>query len=127
MTVFAVDAAPPAVRGELTRWFLEIKPGVFVGTVNARIRRLLWERIIQSQECRGAVMLYSTNTEQGFAAETHGMPRRRIVDMEGILLVCCAPDNAVNTTPAGVVQESPSESFADQLANVELLHDDSAQ
>ena len=31
MTVIAMDAAPESVRGELTRWFLELKPGVFIG------------------------------------------------------------------------------------------------
>lgn len=41
MVVIAMDCAPENVRGELTRWFLELKPGVFVGNVNARIRELL--------------------------------------------------------------------------------------
>ena len=45
MTVIAMDTAPEGVRGELTRWFLELTPGVFVGQVNERIRDLLWERI----------------------------------------------------------------------------------
>ena len=46
MTVFVFDNAKPGLRGELNRWFLELKPGVFVGNVNARIRDLLWDRII---------------------------------------------------------------------------------
>ena len=58
MTVIAMDAAPEGVRGELTRWFLELKPGVFIGKVNARIRDLLWERICQTDAANGAVMAY---------------------------------------------------------------------
>ena len=45
MTVIVMDGAPESVRGELKRWFLELKPGVFVGRVNVRIRELLWKRI----------------------------------------------------------------------------------
>ena len=45
MTVIVMECAPESVRGELTRWFLELKPGVFVGNVNVRIRELLWKRV----------------------------------------------------------------------------------
>lgn len=30
MTVFAFDYAKPGLRGELNRWFLELKPGFFL-------------------------------------------------------------------------------------------------
>ncbi len=49
MTVLVMDRVAESVRGELTRWFLELKPGVFVGTVNARVRSLLWERICKEK------------------------------------------------------------------------------
>lgn len=52
MTVIAMDTAPEGVRGELTRWFLELKPGVFVGKVNVRIRDLLWESDLQDRSGR---------------------------------------------------------------------------
>lgn len=65
MTVIAMDTAPEGVRGELTRWFLELKPGVFVGKVNVRIRDLLWERICKTDAADGAVMAYSDTNEQG--------------------------------------------------------------
>ena len=51
MTVIVMDGAPENVRGELKRWFLELKPGVFVGRVNVRIRELLWERICSTYGC----------------------------------------------------------------------------
>lgn len=87
MTVIVLDCAPETVRGELTKWFLELKPGVFVGNVNARIRDLLWERICMAGLANGAVMVYQSNTEQGFAMRLHGEPRRKIVDLEGIQLI----------------------------------------
>ena len=87
MVVIAMDCAPESIRGELTRWFLELKPGVFVGNVNARIRDLLWDRICTTNKANGAVMAYSCSTEQGFAMRLAGDPRRKIVDLDGIQLV----------------------------------------
>lgn len=87
MTVFVLDAASEAVRGELTRWFLEVKPNVFVGKVNVKIRNLLWERICQGKVERGAVMIYDTPGEQGFEMKLHGTPRRRVVDFDGVQLI----------------------------------------
>lgn len=87
MVIFSLDAAPVSVRGELTRWFLELKPGVFVGNVNKRIRELLWERICSASSVRGAVMVYSTNNEQGFELQIYGYPDRTVVDLDGIQLI----------------------------------------
>ncbi len=87
MVIFTLDAAPSAIRGELTRWFLELKPGVFVGNVNKRIRELLWERICKTVNVRGAVMVFSTNNEQGFELEIYGSPGRTVIDLDGIQLI----------------------------------------
>ena len=38
MTVIVANDVPPATRGLLRRWFVEPKPNVFVGSVNARTR-----------------------------------------------------------------------------------------
>ena len=82
MTVIVMDCAPESVRGELTRWFLELKPGVFIGKVNVKIRELLWERICQDERARGAVMVYDSNNEQGFEMKIYGDPKRRVIDNE---------------------------------------------
>lgn len=88
MTVIAMDCAPQTIRGELTRWMLEIKPGVFVGNINVKIRDLLWLRLCESRpEGNGAVMVFSTNNEQGFAMRLCGNPKRTVVDLEGIQVI----------------------------------------
>ena len=92
MTVIAMDAAPEGVRGELTRWFLELKPGVFIGKVNTRIRDLLWERICQTDAADGAVMAYAASNEQGFSMRVFGVPKRRVKDFEGIQLITIQKD-----------------------------------
>ncbi|WP_423232601.1 type I-E CRISPR-associated endoribonuclease Cas2e, partial [Bacillus licheniformis] len=43
MTVLVLTACPAGLRGHLTRWLLEISPGVFVGHVPARVRDALWD------------------------------------------------------------------------------------
>ena len=92
MTVIAMDAAPEGVRGELTRWFLELKPGVFIGKVNTRIRDLLWERICQTDAADGAVMAYAAPNEQGFSMRVFGVPKRRVKDFEEIQLITIQKD-----------------------------------
>lgn len=87
MTVIVLDCAPESIRGELTRWFLELKPGVFVGKVNVKIRDLLWKRIIQLSETAGAVMVFETASEQGFEMRLHGAPKRCVIDLEGVQLI----------------------------------------
>lgn len=87
MTVFVLERAKPSVRGELNRWFLELKPGVFVGKVNARVRELLWQRICGENLADGAVMVYAASTEQGYAMELFGEPTRKVVGIEGIQLI----------------------------------------
>lgn len=86
MIVISIDNAPENLRGELTKWLLEIKPGVFVGKVNATVREILWEKVCE-RATYGAVLVYSYNTEQGFDVKLHGTPRREVVDVEGIKLI----------------------------------------
>ncbi len=87
MTVFVFDNAKPGLRGELNRWFLELKPGVFVGNVNTRIRELLWDRICDEKMADGAVMVYPAANEQGFEMSLFGQPHREMVDLEGVQLI----------------------------------------
>ena len=87
MIVIVSECASPSLRGELTRWLLETKAGVFVGNVSALVRENLWNKVCDKQETGGALLIYSTNTEQGFAMELHGTPRRTVIDLEGIQLI----------------------------------------
>ena len=93
MTVIAMDGAPENVRGELKRWFLELKPGVFVGRVNMPIRELLWERICGTDHADGAVMVFSAPTEQGFEMRVQGGPKRYVTDFEGSQLITVANED----------------------------------
>src|SRR6266567_3939393 len=66
MVVLILERVPPGLRGELTRWFLEPKAGVFVGRVSALVRDRLWEKACSKAGGGGCLILYSSDNEQGF-------------------------------------------------------------
>ena len=79
--------APEKLRGLLTRWLLETKPGVFVGKLNARVRELLWKKVCSDCNQTGALLIYSSDTEQGFRIEMCGDPTRTVIDLDGLQLI----------------------------------------
>ncbi len=87
MCVIVMDNALPRLRGELTRWLLEVKPGVFVGKIGAAVREKLWEKVRKDGEAAGALLLYSSDTEQGFQIELYGDHKRTVEDLDGIQLI----------------------------------------
>lgn len=86
MTIFIVENAKPGLRGRLTRWMLEVRAGVFVGTLSRRVRDLLWLKI-RATHPGGSLLIYRAPNEQGFTVESHGDPSRLIIDKEGLQLV----------------------------------------
>ena len=87
MVVFILERVPVSLRGELTRWMLELKAGVFIGSISALVRDLLWEKVGQSLKGGGAILIHSSDTEQGFAIRYWGETSRKVRDFEGLLLV----------------------------------------
>ncbi len=64
MIVVVLSACPAGLRGDLTRWLLEISPGTFVGNVSAKVRDALWDRIKANSGTGRALMVYNSDTEQ---------------------------------------------------------------
>lgn len=86
MTVIVLAACPVGLRGHLTRWLLEISPGVFVGRVSSRVRDHLWVRVMEMAGTGRAIMVYAADNEQRlrFAVHAHTwIP----VEHEGIHLI----------------------------------------
>ncbi len=75
MTVIVLVAAPPGLRGHLTRWMVEVQAGVFVGNPGRRIRDRLW--IVLAERIR----------EQGWTTRTAGTHRWYPVDFDGLMLI----------------------------------------
>ncbi len=45
MLVVVTENVPPRLRGRLAIWLLEVRAGVYVGDVSAKIREMIWEQI----------------------------------------------------------------------------------
>ncbi|SEG83126.1 CRISPR-associated protein Cas2 [Actinacidiphila yanglinensis] len=86
MTVIVLTHCPVGLRGFLTRWLLEISPGVFLGNPSARIRDALWDEVRQFAGNGRALLAYSTNSEQGYTFRTHDH-KWHPVDHEGLTLI----------------------------------------
>ncbi len=91
MLVIVVENAPPRLRGRLAVWLIEIRAGVYVGDLSAKVRDMIWAQIEQGLEEGNAVMAWSTNTESGFDFMTLGKNRRLPVELDGLKLVSFFP------------------------------------
>ena len=92
MMVLIVERAPQGLRGELSRWLLEPRAGVFVGRVSALVRQKLWERTCQGLKGGAAILVWRSNNEQGFEFSLWGDAGRSITDWEGLKLVTMRHD-----------------------------------
>ncbi|MFF5538634.1 type I-E CRISPR-associated endoribonuclease Cas2e [Streptomyces cinerochromogenes] len=87
MTVIATTAVPDHLRGALSRWTSEVVPGIFVGSVSARVRDELWRTVTQIVGDGAALLIHPAATEQGYAIRTAGTRRRVPVDFDGLTLI----------------------------------------
>jgi CRISPR-associated protein Cas2 len=87
MIVLVLERVPTSLRGELTRWLLELRAGVFVGTVSALVRDRLWELACEKMGGGAGILVHSASNEQGFAIRFWGATTRTIEDFDGLTLV----------------------------------------
>jgi CRISPR-associated protein Cas2 len=87
MVVFLLEKVPTSLRGEITRWMLELRPGVFVGNVSALVREKLWEMICQKLKGGAVTLLQSAANEQGYKIRTFGDTTRKVKDFDGLQLI----------------------------------------
>jgi CRISPR-associated protein Cas2 len=87
MVVLVLKRVPRSLRGELSRWMLELGEGVFVGSPSALVRDKLWEMVCEKLREGRAVMAHTTASEQGFAIRLNGDHSREVADFDGLILV----------------------------------------
>ena len=78
---------PASLKGELSRWLVEPKSGVFVGNPSARVRDKLWEKALNKCREGGVLQIWSSRCPQGYLWRSFGNLSRDMVDVEGIALV----------------------------------------
>lgn len=101
MMVLIVERVPAGLRGELSRWLLEPKAGVFVGRVSAMVRDRLWERACKGAAGGAVMLIWRVKNEQGFDFRLWGDASRTITDWEGLKLVTLARDRYPNRKGKG--------------------------
>lgn len=83
MIVIVLTNCPEGLRGHLTLWLMEVKPGTFVGRVTARVREVLWARVVELCKDGDAVMVLPADNEQGMTVTSHNH-RWTPIDRDGI-------------------------------------------
>ncbi len=87
MIVLICENVPSALRGELTRWLIEPKAGVFVGRVSAIVRDKLWEKVCSNVRDGGSLLIHTSSNEQGFTIRQWGDTKRWIENFDGLQLI----------------------------------------
>ncbi|WP_343122594.1 type I-E CRISPR-associated endoribonuclease Cas2e [Thiolapillus brandeum] len=87
MIMVVTENVPPRLRGRLAVWLLEVRAGVYVGSVSKRVREMIWQHCETFMEDGNIVMAWQTNTESGFDFQTLGENRRMPIDYDGLRLV----------------------------------------
>lgn len=92
MVVYSLTNAPQRLRGLLSRYCLEVRPGLFVGRLDQRLRLKLWAAITETATAKtSAVMAWSRPTAQGYAFRSLGPQARRPVRYDGLWLIDTTP------------------------------------
>ena len=87
MVLIVLERAPASLRGELSRWLMEVSTGVFLGKVSALVRDELFELCAVKIKNGGFHMIHPWPCEQGFIVRSAGDVSRKVVDYDGIQLV----------------------------------------
>lgn len=87
MTVIVLVAAPPGLRGHLTRWMVEVQAGVFVGHVGRRVRDYLWQVVTDRIGDGQGTMIEAASNEQKWTTRSVGRDRWSTVDFDGLTLI----------------------------------------
>lgn len=110
MQIFLTEKVPKSLRGLLTRWMLELRPGVFIGTLSTLVGEKLWDSIQKKLKHGGALWIRATNTEQKFEIKSFGNYDRILRDFDGMLLVTLPPKiNANQEIEEDAINSAPSE------------------
>ena len=104
MLVIVIENAPPRLRGYLSRLFLELRAGVFVGNYSARVRERVWAIVEKSIGEGNAVLAWATPNDAGFDFETCGTNRRVPVLLDGLKLCALYPPVDSPVDPGELLQ-----------------------
>ena len=74
------------LSGMLSRQLLELRAGLFVGSLSRKSIQVIWDAVEQSGS-RSAILVYPARNEMGMAIRQCGESRYQIVDFDGLPLM----------------------------------------
>jgi CRISPR-associated protein Cas2 len=86
MVILIMKKVTKSRRGLISRLMSEPRANVFIGNLSARIRDKLWEKVSEKWNI-DSLMVFTTNTEQGYDFRINGDPNREVIDFDGLKLV----------------------------------------
>ena len=85
MVVISMEHTKPSVRGFVTKFLLEIRSGVFVGSLSIKTMSMLTDKIIEEDSSVDMVVI--TEKSKRIQIQTYGNPTRYVNDFNGISLL----------------------------------------
>ena len=87
MLVMILEAVPPSLRGELSRWLTPVCVGVYVGRVSTLVRDKLWEWAVAKAGTGRVIQAWNQPGEPGYGLRAHGLTDSTLVDLEGLPII----------------------------------------
>lgn len=89
MTVVVIEAVstPAACHGVIARYLPRVGVGLYVGSLTARVRDILWD-VACGEATRGSLtMIIPDSSPQGFELRGHGHPKSWLSDWDGLVFL----------------------------------------
>jgi CRISPR-associated protein Cas2 len=89
MLMMLMEAVPPRLRGELTRWLTPLSSRVYIGRVTPVVRDLLWDKARRESPTGRLMQAWSApQSERGFEFRMQGFDGISKVELEGVPFTC---------------------------------------
>jgi CRISPR-associated protein Cas2 len=82
-----LEKIPKTLRGELSRWLIEVKTGVFIGNPSQRVREELWKKVTARPPLGYVLQLWSVSNPRGFDFRQYGDADHALTDFDGLALL----------------------------------------
>lgn len=92
--VIQVETVPDHLRGYLERFLQEVRSGLYVGTVTARVAEHLWKVVLEHAGPGDAVFVRPDATEAGYVVRARDHPRWKLLDYDGWVLSATVTSSA---------------------------------
>lgn len=85
LVTVVLTGAAVGLRGHVTRWLVEIAPGVFVGRLSQRVAESVWRTLRDRVGDGHAILIARDTSEQGFKVYSAGRDRYEPVEVDGLI------------------------------------------